>query len=59
MKTKGFKKFTLGHGATKCFGNGGYEDSFKYGIMCFDIGFLLVLFATNIIIITRNGDKMS
>ena len=30
------------------FGIGGHEDSFIYGIVCFEIGLLLVLLATNI-----------
>ena len=53
MKTKWVKKSTLGYSATQCFGIWGHGDSFIYGIMCFEIGLLLVLFATNIIIIVR------
>ena len=59
MKTKWVKKFTLGYGATQCFGIGGHEDTYIYGIMCFEILLLLVLFATNMIIKTRNEDKKS
>ena len=42
----------LGGGA-QCFGIGGHEDTYIYGIMCFEIGLLLVSFATNMIIITK------
>ena len=53
------KKITLGYGATQSFGIGGHEDTYIYGIICFEIGLLLVSFATNMIIITRIEDKMS
>ena len=52
-------KISLGSGATQCFGIGGHEDSYIQRIMCFEIGLLLVLFATKMILITTNEDKMS
>ena len=53
------KKITLGYGATQGFGIRGHEDSFIYKIMCFKIGLLLVLFTTNMMIITRNKLRLS
>ena len=43
----------------QCFGIGGHEDTYIYDIMCFEIGLLLVLLATKMILITTNEDKMS
>ena len=46
-------------GGAQRFGIGGHEDRYIWGIMCFEIGLLLVLFATKMILITTNEDKMS
>ena len=37
---------------------GGHANSFIYGIMCLEIRLLMVLFATDMNMITRNEDKM-
>ena len=48
------KQNSMGYGATQCFEMGGHEDNTLWGTMCISIGLLQVIFATNIIIITRN-----